>query len=433
MDDLYIVLAVVGGLVVALGLLSNPIKERSYLSVPLLAMLTGVLLGPHVLDVLDISAWGSEDRILEEACRLTLAIGLMAIALRLPPAYVVQEWRTLLVLVALVMPLMWIVSSLLAYAALGVPLLVALLIGAAVTPTDPIVASSIVTGPAAHRFLSPRIRHVLSGEAGLNDGLALILVLLPIVLLTRETGDGLSHWIVTGLFHEVIGGIAVGALVGYAAGISFTWCERRHWIERASFLAFTTALALLTLGLARLAGTDGILAVFIAGLSFDRVVGGQERAEEARIQEAVNQFFTLPIFALVGLALPLDRWGMFGWRGVLLACAILLFRRLPGMFVMKRWMPSLPHTRDILFTGWFGPIGVSAVLYALLASGRTGNDDFWTVVSLVVVASIVVHGVTALPFMKWYRSVSPSSDFEDADDDEAQDSELPNGPSRPWA
>lgn len=81
-------------------------------------------------------------------------------------------------------------------------------------------------------------------------------------------------------------------------------------------------------------------------------------------------------------------------------------------------MPSLPHRRDILFAGWFGPIGVSAVLYALLASGRTGSEEVWTVVSLVVVASIALHGVTALPFMTWYRSVSPPSDFEDADGDE---------------
>lgn len=275
MDDLYVVLVVIGGLVVALGLLSNPIKERSFLSVPLLALLTGVLLGPHALDVLDLSAWGSQDRILEEASRLTLAIGLMAIALRLPPQYVAQEWRTLAVLILFVMPMMWLISSALTYAVLGV----ALLIGAAVTPTDPIVASAIVTGPAAHRYITPRVRHVLSGEAGLNDGLALILVLLPILLLTRETGDAISHWITTGFLHEVLGGVAVGVVVGSAAGIALEWCERRHWMEKASFLAYTTALALLTLGLARLAGTDGILAVFIAGLSFDRVVKGQERAE----------------------------------------------------------------------------------------------------------------------------------------------------------
>lgn len=421
MDDLYIVLVVIGGLVVVLGLLSNPIKERSYLSVPLLALLTGIVLGPHVFGVLDVSAWGQEERILEEASRLTLAIGLMAIALRLPPAYIKQEWRTLLVLIVVVMPLMWLISSVLAYALLGIPLLVALLIGGAVTPTDPIVASSIVTGPAAHRYLPSRVRHVLSGEAGLNDGLALLLVLLPVLLLTREAGEALSHWIMTGFLHEVLGGTAVGLIVGYAAGLAFTWGERRHWMEQSSFLAYTTALALLTLGLARLAGTDGILAVFIAGLCFDDVVGGRERAAEARVQEAVNQFFTLPIFALVGLSLPLDRWGMFGWRGLLLAVAILLFRRLPLFVTMKRWMPSLPHRRDILFTGWFGPIGVSAVLYALLASSRTGNEDVWTVVSLVICASIAAHGITALPFMKWYRSVAPASDYDEEGEGEVED------------
>lgn len=124
----------------------------------------------------------------------------------------------------------------------------------------------------------------------------------------------------------------------------------------------------------------------------------------------MNQFFTLPIFALVGLALPVDQWGMLGRHGILLALAVILFRRLPAFFLMKPWMFSLPHRRDILFAGWFGPIGVSAVLYALVGAGRTGHDEVWTIVSLVVCTSIAVHGVTELPFMKWYRSVaSPPS------------------------
>lgn len=421
MTDLYVSLLVVGGLVLVLGVLSKPIKEQSYLSVPLLALLTGLLLGPHVFDVLDLAAWGSEHTILEEAARLTLAIGLMAIALRLPPNYLREEWRTLLVLIALVMPVMWVVSSVLAYAMLEVSLLVALLIGAATTPTDPIVASSIVTGPSAHRYLPARIRHVLSGESGVNDGLGLILVLLPILLMTKQPGEAMSDWVLDGLLHEVMGGVVIGVFLGYAAGLTLNFGEQRHWLEKSSFLAYTVALALLTLGLARLLGTDGILAVFVAGVAFDGVVGGQERAEEASIQESVNQFFTLPIFALVGLALPIGKWIDLGWRGIVLALAILLLRRLPALLMTQRMLPTLSHRRDVLFAGWFGPIGISAVLYALLGTSRTGVDEVWTVVSLVVCASIAVHGITATPFMRWYRAVAPESD---SDEEGAKEEEV---------
>lgn len=144
--ELNIVLVVVGGLVLVLGVFSSLIKNRSVLSIPLLALVVGIVLGPAGLTILDPATWGHQETILEEAARLTLAIGLMAVALRLPPRFLSDHWRTLAVLLGLVMPLMWLSSGLLAYLLLDMPLLVALLVGAIITPTDPIVAASIVTG-----------------------------------------------------------------------------------------------------------------------------------------------------------------------------------------------------------------------------------------------------------------------------------------------
>lgn len=109
---------------------------------------------------------------------------------------------------------------------------------------------------------------------------------------------------------------------------------------------------------------------------------------------------------MIGLTLPIDRWLDVGWPGVLLAGMILILRRLPWLLLVHRGMPSLPQRSDILFAGWFGPIGVSAVLYALVVVDRTGLDEVWTIASVVVCASIVAHGISALPLMKWYRSVT---------------------------
>src|SRR5690606_9725442 len=82
--------------------------------------------------------------------------------------------------------------------------------------------------------------------------------------------------------------------------------------------------------------------------------------------------------------------------------AVLLLRRLPFLLILKRWIPELQDTRDALFLGWFGPIGVAALFYAMLALRQTGHEIVWTMGSLLICASLVVHGVTAAPFTKRY-------------------------------
>ncbi|PLS87050.1 MAG: sodium:proton exchanger, partial [Actinobacteria bacterium] len=148
MIALNVALTVIGGLVVVIGLFSEPLK-RSLLSATILALTAGILLGPSVFGLLDLSEWGKPEAILEQASRLTVAIGLMGVALRLPSGYVLSRWRSLLVLLGPVMLLMWLSSGLLAYLILGLPFWVAMLVGAVITPTDPVIASTIVTGEVA--------------------------------------------------------------------------------------------------------------------------------------------------------------------------------------------------------------------------------------------------------------------------------------------
>ncbi len=384
-----------------LGLLSGSIR-RSILSEPLVALLLGVLLGPAALNLLDPAGWGSQGAILEQAARLTLAISLMGVALRLPKREPLRGWRSLAVLLGLVMPLMWLVSGLLVYLILGVPLLVALLVGAVVTPTDPVVSSTIVTGELAEKNLPDRVRHTLSAESGANDGLAYPFVFLPILLLARPPEEALSHWLTHTLVWEVGVAVVFGALVGYGAGRLLEWAQGEGAMERTSFLAYTLALSLVVLGGAKLLGSDGILAVFVAGLAFDAAVSESDRAEEERVQEAVNRFFILPIFVLLGLTIPWEGWLELGWAGLLLALAVLLLRRLPAMLALKPLLGRVRGMRDALFLGWFGPIGVAALYYANLSVGEAGVKEAWVVGSLVICASILVHGLSATPLTKLY-------------------------------
>jgi sodium/hydrogen antiporter len=405
LSELNVALTAVGGLVLVLGLLSALIR-RSILSEPLVALLAGVLLGPAALGLLDPASWGSRETILEQAARLTLAISLMGVALRLPKREPLRGWRSLAVLLGLVMPLMWLASGLLVYLILGVPFLVALLVGAVVTPTDPVVSSTIVTGELAEKNLPDRVRHTLSTESGANDGLAYPFVFLPIILLTRPPEEALLHWLTHTLLWEVGVAVVFGALVGYGAGRLLEWAHGKGVMEQTSFLAYTIALSLAVLGAAKLLGSDGILAVFVAGLAFDAAVSESDRAEEERVQEAMNRFFILPIFVLLGLTIPWEAWLKLGWAGLFLALAVLILRRLPAVLALKPLLGRVRGTRDVLFLGWFGPVGVAALYYANLSFGETGVEEAWVVGSLIICASILVHGMSATPLTKLYGKLA---------------------------
>lgn len=117
-----------------------------------------------------------------------------------------------------------------------------------ITPTDPVVASSVVTGDVAERNLPERLRHAISAESGFNDGLAYPFVLLPILLLSWPPGEALTHWLVHTILLEVGIAVVLGALAGYATGKVLLLAEARETTEHASILTVGLALALTTLG-----------------------------------------------------------------------------------------------------------------------------------------------------------------------------------------
>ncbi|MEA5565290.1 cation:proton antiporter [Anabaena sp. UHCC 0399] len=404
MDELNIVVTAIGAIVLFLGLLSDYFRRNWWTSDPLTALLLGLLLGPIGLGLVNPNGWGiAQEKLLEEAARFTLAIGLMGVALRLPKNYVFRNWQPLAILLGLVMPMMWVISGLIVYWILKIPFWEAMLVGATITPTDPIVSTSIVTGVVAEDNLPGRLRHIISAESGANDGLAYPFVLLCILMLKPSSGDVLSDWLIHVVLWEVGMAVLFGIVFGYIAGYLLEWAERKGTIERQSFLSYTIALSLTVLGAAKLLGSDGILAVFVSGLAFSHVVSGKERAEEDNIQEAINRFFTLPIFILLGLTIPWREWLALGWWNlVLLVVAILLLRRIPAILLLHRYIRPIHNLQEDLFVGWFGPIGVAAIFYAGYSVQQVRVYEVWLVCSLMICASILAQGLSATPLTKLY-------------------------------
>jgi sodium/hydrogen antiporter len=389
-----------GILAIGVAALSSRLR-RLPVSEPLLGLLVGIVLGPAVTGVLPLAPLTEDHTWTHTATRLLLAISVMGIALRYPFGAARSQLRPVLLLLAVALPAMALVTAGLSALLLGVGLGAAALLGAALCPTDPVLASNVVTGTPAEEDLPERDRQILSLESGANDGLALPLVLVAVALagpLTIGTALLESLW-------QVAGAVVVGAVLGWIGGRALRYGDEHGATDPGPQALFTAVLAFAILGLSGLIKVDGVLAVFVGGLAFNLVSTGGERTSDVSIDEAVNRFLVLPLFIAVGAVLPWAAWADLGWRGPALAVAVLLLRRLPVLLLLRR--PLRLGWADAVHLGWFGPIGVSALFYLTMEADRLGAAP--TVLaagSLVVAVSTVVHGITAAPGRVLYRKAT---------------------------
>ncbi len=394
---LELLLFAIGLVVLSMSLLAGLIGNRIWISEVTLCLLFGAALGPLLGYVAETQLFGDDRyRTLEEVARITLGIAVMGTALRLPMSYVRSWWQDMAVVLLIGLPLMWLTGAGLAAVFLGVGLLPALLIGAIAAPTDPVVAASIVTGRIANAKVPGRLRHLIQAESAANDGLGLLFVMLPILLLTKPSSEAWGEWLTRITLWEVGGAIAIGAAIGWLAGKLFVWAKKKPYSEDESLLAIGLALSLTVLAGLELIGSDGILGVFVAGIMFNRGISDVE-THQHQLHGAITRFFDLPVFVLIGVLLPWSEWLAMGWSAFFLALSLVLVRRLPWWLLIAPIVPALNKRDETLFAGFFGPVGVAAAYYAMLAQDQTGISWLWPVASLVIFLSVIIHGISATP------------------------------------
>lgn len=393
-------LLAVGALGIAVVLASREIRHLP-VTEPLAALVLGVVLGPEVIGAVKLT---EATGLLHSVSEAVIAVALMAIALRFPWSVVRARPGRLAVMLLIGMPAMALIVAMLGVWILGLGLGAGLLIGSILAPTDPVLSASVVTGEPAVKALPESLRAALSLESGANDGLALPLVVAGLSLVH---GEGTQPFLVDGVLAVAIA-VAVGWIIGDTTGRMFRALDEAREIESSAFFVFTVVLALFTLGATNIVGGDGILGVFVAGLAYNRTVGQRIYETEREVEEGVSRVLVLPAFVLFGAVLPWEGWGDLGWSGLWFVGAVLLFRRIPVVFALGRALRF--DWRQLLFYGWFGPMGAAALFFVTLAlEEKAGVPQLWPAVALVVAASTVVHGVTAAPGRLLYeRSAAPS-------------------------
>ena len=427
--------ALIAGAIFTVMALSGTLLKRLPLSTSMLYLLAGFVLGPAGLALLDPSP-EADHAILEAIAEAAVLVSLFAVGLKLTLPLSDRRWRAPLRLATASM-----LTTIALLAAIGVLLFdlqigAAILLAAILAPTDPVLASDVQLADPNDR---DSVRFSLTGEGGLNDGTAFPFVMLGLGLLgLRDLGDGYWRWLTIDLLWAVTGGLAIGALCGYAIGKLVLYLRTMH--KEAVGLDEFLMLGLIGVayGAAQLASTYGFLSVFAAGLALQRSqrqLASQEsvavtdaRTEKALAGSRKEKIATDPQLAgaymtqaVRGFNEQLERIvevAVVVIVGAMLSLIVLpsnaIFYLLLLFFVVRPIAVALglaglhiPRDQRMLI-GWFGIRGIGSIYYLLYAIGQglpaTLTEQMLSVVLTAVAASIVVHGISVTPLMNLYSA-----------------------------
>ncbi|KAI9343710.1 Cation/H+ exchanger [Pilaira anomala] len=401
--------ATLGGFILLYGVCSLIIKEKLYISEASVAILCGILCGPLVFNLINIDNWAYKQDVTRQFTRVVIAIQVMAAGVTLPKAYLRKEFRSLLILLGPVMIFMWIVSGLCVwYFIPKLTFLESLMIASCFTPTDPVLANSIVQGYFAEQHVPPNIRSLIMAESGANDGLGYPFLFLAIYLIKMNTvGEAIFKWSWWIMGYQIGFSIIIGFVVGFIARKILRFSEERKWIDKESFLVYAIALALFLMGTVGLLGSDDLLACFIAGNSFTWDDWFRTETENAHLTEVIDMLLNLSMFVYIGLTMPWSAFNDINTQltfGTLLglAASVLVFRRLPVIIGLYKYIPAITNWRQAVFMGWFGPMGVGALFYYTIAIESFELDGpnayarqvIEPIIYFIILSSVVVHGIT---------------------------------------
>ncbi|QIX25520.1 sodium:proton antiporter [Nocardioides sp. JQ2195] len=420
---------VAAGLSLLLAVVLPELLDRWAISAPMVLVAIGIASGFTSLpDGLPLDPQENRAAI-EHVTELVVIVALMGVGLAIDRPLDLRSraswarWSTTWRLLVVAMPLTIAGVALLGWA-LGLPAAVALLLGAALAPTDPVLASDVqVAGPQTageeqEVDESDELRFALTSEAGFNDSLAFPFVHAAILLAGHETvGDWLPRWIGFDLLGKVVIGVVVGIVVGRALSYAAFRSGSRSLrvAERGESLMALAALVT-AYGVGEVVGGYGFLSVFVCAMTFRSAERSHDyHAAMHDIVLRLERLLTLFVLLVMGVALSRGLLESLDWRGVVLGVALVfLVRPLTGILALA---PYASRERPQLDRGqrwaaaFFGVRGIGSIFYLAYAAGEApelGTDWLWSTIVFTIVLSVFVHGVLASPVMRRIGSENPS-------------------------
>lgn len=373
-----------------LAVLISERAERTILSTAVLFLLAGALVGSRDLGFIHIEA---QDPIVAILAELALFSVLFTDSMKLSVRDLRQSWRLPGRALFLGLPLTLLGTALLAHWLVDLPWTESLLIGAILSPTDPVFVAAIV----GNKNISARLRNLLNIESGLNDGLALPIVLF---LLSRISS---AHTSVTHLALELT--------IGFACGIIIPWLS--VMLEKSRFFAassvftplFPVSMALLVYAASKVFYGNQYLAAFAAGVTINSL-DPQLLKEFHVLGESITELLKLAALLVFGFLLSVDLLRETSWSGYVFALLALLAVR-PFALGFSFLIRSLSW-REFLTAAWFGPKGFASVTYALivLSTNAKNAGAIFRICAVVIGMSMIAHSSTDVLVAKWLQARS---------------------------
>ncbi|AYQ28089.1 MULTISPECIES: sodium:proton antiporter [unclassified Polaromonas] len=420
---------VAGALLIAMTL-GGSFIARLPLSSAMLYLGVGVAISPVGLGLVKLDAFKNAV-LLERLTEVAVLISLFTAGMKLEFRWKDGRWRIPVQLATVSMVLTVGAVTALGVYVLNLPLGAAVLLGAILAPTDPVLASDVQVANPGDR---DRLRFGLTGEGGLNDGTAFPFVMLGLGLLgLHKLGEGGWRWWAVDVLWAVAGGLALGWLLGTLVGRAILYLRMRHREALGSDEFIALGLIGLTYGVALLFHTYGFLAVFAAGLALRRIDEPQSRPapqapaspeetlspadQEAsgaeapahmmravqRFNSQLESFVEVAIVLAVGVLVATTR---FRTEVLWFIPVLFLVIRPVAVYIGLLGTPVSGAQRNLM--SWFGIRGIGSLYYLLYAINhhieRALAQQLLSITLAVVVASVVAHGISVTPLMKRYEA-----------------------------
>ncbi len=392
MPELYQIAIILLG-IVGFASLSRRIED-SILTLPIFFTAFGWLIGRGGTELMPMSA---EHEIIHMIAEITLVLVLFSDASRISFGELTKSYTIPMRMLIIGMPLTILLGTLLAHwVSPDQPWTLALLLAAILTPTDAALGQTVVTSPS----VPPHLRQGINVESGLNDGLALPIVIVTALLAARLSGVDVAgvpdNLFVFSLMQLTLGPLA-GIVSGYVFAKTLDAAIKHKLITHVFQGLYFLCVAFLAFTLAELIGGNGFIAAFVGGLVFGNVMQNP-RDFISEFMEGEGQLLTILTFIIFGAVMVPIGFEHATWKTVVLAIGFLSIVRMLPIF-LSLWGQGL-SVYEKLFLGWFGPRGLASILFALLIVKRfpvPGTEELLACVVLTVTLSIVLHGITAKP------------------------------------
>jgi len=348
------------------------------------------------------------DTIVERLCEAVVIISLMGAGLKIVRQIGRRAWATTWRLLGVAMPITILAVTLLSVYVLDFPVAMALLLGASLAPTDPVLASDVQVGKPRSGE-EDEVRFALTSEAGLNDGLAFPFVHLALLLGLAAASSGawpslsnLGGWLVVDVLWRVCAGVAIGWLVGRGLGW-LTFGRSRSKLSGTRDGLVAIGATFVAYASAEICHGYGFLAVFVAALVLRDTERNHEYHEALHdFSEQMERLLMMLVLVLFGGAIATGLFANLTWTDCLAALAIVLLIRPVAGWISLIGSGHPAKERGLI--AFFGIRGIGSFYYIAYGVNHgqfASSERLWAITGLVVLVSVVVHGISATPAMRW--------------------------------